>query len=187
MYCFWFGHTFVIYIHLLFHALLWLTDTETTAQSTSLPSLVLFLSSLSLCLKTLQLSALVRMRALALSLFFSLCCNAVRLDRRQPRLLAARATIKTTVQNQAAGKQPCWWPQNVFLPNRLFFLRCKVVELDKACFWSSCHWIFYIELLTTTIVNTDLTKTKTLTRSEVSRTRPQIMLELTGHHHLPGF
>ncbi|XP_075897101.1 matrilin-4-like isoform X2 [Nelusetta ayraudi] len=46
------------------------------------------------------------MRALALSLFFSLCCNAVRLDRRQPRLLAARATIETTVQNQAA-ENPC--------------------------------------------------------------------------------
>uniref|UniRef100_A0A8D0CV88 Matrilin 2 n=1 Tax=Sander lucioperca TaxID=283035 RepID=A0A8D0CV88_SANLU len=46
------------------------------------------------------------MRSLALGLFFLLCCNAVRLDRRRPRPIAARGRNETTVQTKPAEK-PC--------------------------------------------------------------------------------
>ncbi|KAK9513214.1 hypothetical protein VZT92_026764 [Zoarces viviparus] len=46
------------------------------------------------------------MRSLALCLFCLLCCNAVRLDRRRPRPIAARGRNETTVQTKPA-ENPC--------------------------------------------------------------------------------
>ncbi|XP_031724535.1 matrilin-2 [Anarrhichthys ocellatus] len=46
------------------------------------------------------------MRSLALCLFFLLCCNAVRLDRRRPRPIAARGRNETTVQTKPV-ENPC--------------------------------------------------------------------------------
>ncbi|XP_070768046.1 matrilin-2-like [Enoplosus armatus] len=46
------------------------------------------------------------MRSLALGLFCLLCCNAVRLDSRRPRPIAARGRNETTAQTKA-GENPC--------------------------------------------------------------------------------
>ncbi|XP_041798680.1 matrilin-2-like [Chelmon rostratus] len=46
------------------------------------------------------------MRSLALGLFCLLCCNAVRLDRRRPRPIAARGRNETTAQTKAV-ENPC--------------------------------------------------------------------------------
>ncbi|TMS10606.1 Matrilin-2 [Larimichthys crocea] len=46
------------------------------------------------------------MRSLAFGLFCLLCCNAVRLDRRRPRPIAARGRNETTVQTKAV-ENPC--------------------------------------------------------------------------------
>lgn len=54
----------------------------------------------------LQLSTLVRMRSLALGVLCLLCCDAVRLDRRRPRPIAARKQNETTAQTKAVGEWP---------------------------------------------------------------------------------
>ncbi|XP_072249450.1 matrilin-2-like [Leuresthes tenuis] len=46
------------------------------------------------------------MRSLALGLFCLLCCNAAQLDRRRPRLITARGTNETAIQNNAV-ENPC--------------------------------------------------------------------------------
>ncbi|XP_075322675.1 matrilin-2-like [Odontesthes bonariensis] len=46
------------------------------------------------------------MRSLALSLFCLLCCNAVQPERHRPRLITARGTNETTIQNNSV-ENPC--------------------------------------------------------------------------------
>ncbi|GAA6217547.1 matrilin-2 [Lates japonicus] len=52
------------------------------------------------------MSPLIRMRFLAFGLFCLLCCNAVRLDRRRPRPIAAKGQNETVVQTKAM-ESPC--------------------------------------------------------------------------------